>query len=89
MKVNNLSEVSERFKTKVIDVMENEIQPYSFQTWIEPLKVVSFDNNIIRLYHDIDYDWVAYHYGDRIKELLNEGVDKQIEVVITNKVGSG
>ena len=82
----NLHHVYERFRTKVVEPMRNEY-PYSHQYWIEPLKVISFKNNTLTLHHDFDPLWVQDHYGERIKELLNDDVDIEIKVVFTNQEG--
>ena len=85
MKKNHLRDVSNRFKTKVIDAMEDEIHPVSHKVWIKPLCVVKFENNILTLYHE-DSRWVLEHYGADIKEALNDGnTGQEIKVEITNE----
>lgn len=67
--------------------------PFGWEYWIKPLKVVSFDGKKIILYHPGDeYGdfmgvnvWVMTHYGELIRELLNEGVKDKIAVEFTKK----
>jgi len=87
LKKNTLRELSERFKEKVIDELKEEYNECSWKAFIKPLRVISLENNILTLFLKDEPVWVLRYYGERIKELLNEGIDEseKMKIKITNR----
>ena len=70
--------------SKVQDLIKTEVSEISFETWIEPLKLVSIDNNIVNLLANSIFakDVIENRYSDLIIVAFNKVTQKQCEINI-------
>ena len=70
--------------SKVQDLIKTEVSEISFETWIEPLKLVSIDNNIVNLLANSIFakDVIENRYADLIIVAFNKVTQKQCEINI-------
>ncbi len=67
---------------KAREELKKEIGEQSFQNWLAPIKVISFDNNQITLEvpNAFTSDWIKSHYLERIKDILKRVSGEEIGV---------
>lgn len=74
-----------RFKSVVIDPLQETVNTMSWRAFIEPLLVVSCDDGILTLYSDVA-DWTVAHYMKQIELLLKGSNSTVRKVVITDEI---
>ncbi len=69
--------------------LQDELPPTEFSTWIRPLKATSSGNKLyLQAPNRFVLAWVKDNYLPRIRELMNENSDKNVDIVLnahTNK----
>jgi chromosomal replication initiator protein len=62
---------------KCLDLLADEITPQHFVTWIRPLQAIAKGDQLILLSPNrFVHEWVAEHYGDKIRKLVAQLGDK-------------
>lgn len=90
----DLTPYQEMWNDTLFHIKENEnIQPTSYHSWFEPLKVVNFKNNCIYLGTNTEFviEWINNHYGEmlcRNLEAATNGAIIDFKMVLLNPDGS-
>lgn len=68
------AELTRRFHAKIVENgLADRICEQSWLTWIEPLRVVGYENGTVVLYHETAR-WVQEHYAGMIAEAIGKPV---------------
>lgn len=73
---------------KNLAILKEKISPQNFDTWINPIKIVSADGNVISLSVPNKFfrDWVTENYLDSIHESLSNVMGVQVRInIVVNK----
>jgi len=67
---------------KVLKEIGNRINQPSFETWLKPTRLISFDDGLLKVGVPNEYfvNWLREHYLESIKEVLGALVDKIPEI---------
>ena len=90
----DLTPYQEMWNDTLFHIKENEnIQPTSYRSWFEPLKVVNFKNKCIYLGTNTDFviEWINNNYGEmlcRNLEAATNGAIIDFKMVLLNPDGS-
>ncbi len=70
---------------KVIIQLEKELNSHNFNTWINPIKYESTEDNIINIQVPNKFfsDWIKDNYKSRIEEIVNKLTAKKLSIKIT------
>jgi chromosomal replication initiator protein len=81
------------FWNSAIETLARELSPQQFKTWIQPLKLIAYDDSEYLLTvgapNRFKLDWIKKTFSDRFQELANEYFEQQtaINYVLATEVG--
>lgn len=78
---NNMNNVDELWK-KVVDNLRSQMSQELFNLWIQPLKPVSIDNNVLLLRVPNKYfsDWLKSHQKQNIENILSGEAQQNVAI---------
>jgi len=87
LKENTLRDASERLEQAKADLKE-EMSLQGWTYFIKPLRIIQCDNNMLTLFNINADHWLLRHYGKKIKDAINKGLDGEdiITIEITSEV---
>lgn len=81
------------FWNSAIETLARELSPQQFKTWIQPLRLIAYDDSEYLLTvgapNRFKLDWIKKTFSDRFQELANEYFEQQtaINYVLATEVG--
>ena len=67
---------------RALEIIKKEVNAQVFQTWFQPIKMISCEENLIGLRAPNKFikDWVLEHYGGLIKGALEKTAHKDLKI---------
>src|SRR5690606_3644604 len=87
---NNIMNEAEAAWSKCLGIIKDNVNWRTFQTWFDPIKAVSLENNILTLQvpSQFFYEWLEEHYvellGKTIKRVLGKEGRLEYRILMEN-----
>lgn len=87
MAVTNINKDITALWTRVRGVLRAEVGDSAYKSWLKPLNLVEYSDGTVRLSVPTRFmrDWIANHYGERLKELWSgeNSPVTEVEIFVT------